>query len=174
MYPLAAAAAVIDPENSVARVATFRTWFARGVIRYSPDPAEGVDADQAPARAGVAGLLSRHRVIQLAIAAQLADLGLPPKEAADVAVAFSDTAAPPRFPGALFPTGETTLCVWREASGQIRRRVLSHAAIDGLERIRQLLGGAKPLTEALITIDCRAVLRGLEALIGSNSEGDVL
>ncbi|MBY0256131.1 hypothetical protein [Methylobacterium sp.] len=167
MYTLAAAAAVIDPMNSVARVATFRTWLARGIIRYS-------ETDQAPARAGVAGLLSRHRVIQLAIAAQLVDLGLPPKEAADVAVAFSDTAAPPRFPGILFPTGETTLCVWREASGEIRRRVLNHAATDGLDRIRQLLGGAKPLTEALIVIDCRAVLHGLEALIGSNSEGDVL
>lgn len=169
MHSLAAAAAVIDPENPVARVATLRTWFARGVIRYSPNPAKGVDADQAPARAGVAGRLSRHRVIQLAIAVQLADLGLAPQEAADAAIAFSDTAAPPRAPGALFPEGETTLFVWREAEGEVRRRVLNHAATDGLGHLRQMLGGTTPIEGALIVIDCRAVLRDLEPLIGANS-----
>ena len=166
MFRLADVARTIDPENSAALLTDLRNWFARGVLIWTVDPAEGVDPDQPAWKPGSPGLLSRHRVIQAAITAHLVRLGVPPKDAAFAGGSFSDFSTPPRLPGMLFPRGETVLAVWRRGAGPFERRVLN---VDPRESPRDISfrvagGGSLPL--ALITINCGDLLRSLEPLIG--------
>lgn len=160
MHRLNALAPLIDSVDPQARLATVRMWFSRGYLHYTEE-------DQAPAGSGSVGMLSRFRCIQVAIACQLADLGVPPKEAAAAALAFSDVSGSPRLPGSLYRTGQTILAVWRDEDGQYRRRVINPTSKDPLGRIRLMLGGTQPVRGALILVDCGEVIRTLEPLLGS-------
>ncbi|GJE72158.1 hypothetical protein [Methylorubrum podarium] len=166
MFRLADVARTIDPENSAALLNDLRNWFARGVLHYTVDPAEGVEPDQPASKPGSPGLLSRHRVIQVAITVHLVRLGLPPKEAAHIAGSFSDVSTPPRLPGMLFPRGETVLAVWRRGAGPFERRVLNPDPRETARDLSFRVAGSAGLPPALITINCGDLLRSLEPLIG--------
>lgn len=164
MYRLSDVAASVDPTNAASRAGSLRMWFARGALQWSAENAHEDGRDQPPAKAGSVGRLSRFRVIQIAIAVRLSDLGLAPNEATAAAAAFSDFGTAERLPSQLFADGSTVLFVWRTDTGDVAQRVVNARSTDSFDRLRFFLPGQP---RGVIAIDCGAVLDDLAGLIGT-------
>lgn len=84
--------------------------------------------DQPASGRGAAALLSARRVLQMAIAARLVELGMSPDAACKAALHFSDRSNPldapgyERGPGELYGGGAlTALCTYRDGSAAVVR-----------------------------------------------------
>lgn len=103
--------------------------------------------DHAAASRGVPNLYSLHRVLQIAIMADLVRLGWEPRLAAQAAVRFSDTNSgstdeAEREVGELFAEGDTLLVVSRSASadGRMNAEVVNVQEGTTWTELRNLIG----------------------------------
>lgn len=112
---------LIGAQISNLKLPTAQSWFKKEFLplRRTDQPSSG---------RGVAALLSPRRVLQMAIAARLVELGMRPKAACSAAWHFSDRSNPleapghDRGPGELFGGGAlTVLCAYRDGTAAVVR-----------------------------------------------------
>jgi hypothetical protein len=96
-------------------------WVDRKIVRLAPP-------DVPAASSGVPRQFSRRRIDQIAIAAELVNVGISSSHAAEAASTFTDQPSKGRAAGELYPVGKTLLVVAADGTSVVN--VSESAALD--------------------------------------------
>lgn len=140
---------------------TVRAWLSRGHLVLG-------GGDLKASANGKAHTISRRRVYQIAISAELASLGIPPRRASMLAAGFSDVGngegdpdnrGGERLPGCLYEGDRT----WLIAQGQEETSRIVRVSAD-----ISALGLLASLTEAAVILPLDIVIRRVERALANS------
>lgn len=120
----------------------------------------GADDEQASGH-GVPRKFSINRVLQIALAKILSDLGMATSKAARLALTFTDTGTVDRSPGELFEDAPTVLLV----SGD-RSRVVRSNEISSADDVQALMAHDSENPAAVIVLPLNRIVARVRAALG--------